>query len=691
MVVNKHEVSYGYQYRLYDMPRQTPPTVGNFDSNTLATSLYDPASTPQNPIARPFTGHNVANFYLGVMNYGTTFRRPTSFMRRHEHALYIQDTWKVASRLTLNLGLRYEIRTPWADRNDLALSFDYDKRAYVLGADLNHFLERQAMLPSIVSAFQSFGGNIITYKEAGLPKSMINMNWKQFGPRAGFAYRAFDGAKSFVLRGGFRISYYPENTGTVYSAFFNPQILSGSFLNSVTSTPLSPDGLPNYGLRSVPQYVAGVNTPDSVIDINDTRLVTRGSFSGIRLDPNLVDPMVYDWNIMLEKEIMPNTVLRLGYLGNHTVNQSQTVNENSSTPSYIWYMTQKRPLPTGAFSSVATRPYDQQVYGNLSTIRSGGFSWYNGIQMGIERRFAQGFGYQMFYDMANALDATAALPGLNEFLPGAVPTDLDERTRFLNYQREGLPAFSGTGVGAPKHRVRWNFIVELPFGRGKKFAGGAGGALNKLIGGWQIAGAGFLVSRYWTLPTNIYPNGNPIEIYDYKYPIEDCTSGVCFPGYLWWNGYIPANRINSYDSQGRPNGIMGVPENYRPAGQPLIPYGSTALPANAPANTRVSQFWDTNTVWIPLSNGTVQRTTFNDNLHPWRNQYFGAPLQWFQDAALFKFIPINERVTLRFNIDFFNVFNHPNNPTAVSGNGVLSTRNSGSAARVTQLALRLNW
>jgi len=691
-VVRKHELNFGYHYRLYDMPRATPSTAGPFDAATQATSLYDPASTPVNPIARPFTGFGIANLYLGVLNYNTTFRRPTAFLRRHEHALYFQDNWKVAPRLTLTLGLRYEVRTPLQDRNGLMLSFDYDKRAYVLGAGLNHFIERQAMLPSIVAAFEKFGGKVINYKDAGLPRGMVNMNWKQFGPRAGFAYRALDGRKALVLRGGYRISYYPEVTTTVYNAINNPQIVSGSFLNSVTSTPLSPDGLPNYGLRSVPQYIAGVNTPSSIINTNDTRLITRGNFSAMRLDPNLVDPMVHDWNITLEKEVMANTVVRIGYLGNHTVNMSQAVNLNTSTPEYIWYATQRRPLPTGEFASVATRPYDQQVYGNIDTIRSGGFAWYNGVQLGIERRFTQGFGYQMFYDMANAIEATGALMGLNQFLPGAVPTDLDERTRFLNYRREPDPPFSGTGVGAPKHRVRWNFIADLPVGRGKKFGGNSRGALEKLIGGWQIAGTGFMVSRYWALPTNVYPTtGNPIEIYGYKYPIEDCTSGACFPGYLWWNGYIPSNRINSRDASGRPNGIMGVPANYKPAAQPLIPWGSTALPPNAPPGTNLQPFWDTNNVWVPLSNGTVQRTTFNDNLHPWRNQYFPGPLQWFQDVSLFKFVALSERVTLRFNVDFFNVFNHPNNPTGVSGNGVLDTRNSGGPARLTQLALRLTW
>jgi hypothetical protein len=691
MVVRKHELSFGYQYRLYDLPIGTPPLAGAFDASTQATSLYDRSSTPQNPIAAPQTGAGIANFYLGVLNYQAGFRRPTAFLRRHEHAFYLQDTWKVASRLTLNLGLRYEVRTPLTDRNDLMLSFDLDKRAYVLGADLQHFVDRQASLPSLVSALQRFGGNVIGYKEAGLPKSMVNTNWRQLGPRLGFAYRGLSGAKAFVLRGGFRISYYPETTGTVFGAINNPQIVSGTFTNSVTSTAQSPDGLPNYGLRSVPQYIAGVNTPNSVIDTNDTRLITRGSYTATRLDPNLVDPMVYDWNITLEKELLANTVLRVGYLGNHTVNQSMAVNENTAPADYIWFTTRRTPLPTGAFSNVARRPYDQQVYGDINTIRSIGFSWYNGIQAGIEKRFSQGFGYQIFYDMANALETTGSLPAPSQFLPGAVPTDINERVKFLNYRREGDPAFSGTAVGAPKHRVRWNFITDLPFGRGKKFGGNAGGALNKVIGGWQIAGAGFIVSRYWSLPTNIYPNGNPIEIYGYKYPIEDCTTGACFPGYLWWNGYIPANRINTRDSQGRPNGIMGVPDNYKPAGAPLIPYGSTVRPPNAPSNTNVSQFWDTNNVWIPLSNGTVQRTAFNDNLHPWRNQLFPAPLQWFQDASLFKFIPINERVTLRINADFFNVFNHPNNPTAVAGNGVLSTRNSGTAARLTQLALRLTW
>ncbi len=138
----------------------------------------------------------------------------------------------------------------------------------------------------------------------------------------------------------------------------------------------------------------------------------------------------------------------------------------------------------------------------------------------------------------------------------------------------------------------------------------------------------------------------------------------------------------------------------KPAGQPLIPWGSTALPANAPQGTNVRSFWDTNTVWVPLDNCTVQRTTFDENLHPWRNQYFPGEGQWFQDASLFKFINISERVTFRLNVDFFNVFNHQNNQTGstsssggngIGSDGILQTRNAGTPARVTQITLRLMW
>jgi hypothetical protein len=194
------------------------------------------------------------------------------------------------------------------------------------------------------------------------------------------------------------------------------------------------------------------------------------------------------------------------------------------------------------------------------------------------------------------------------------------------------------------------------------------------------------------LPTgNWNVTGEPIHLYGYKYPIQDCRSGLCQPGYLWWNDYIPANQINSKDANGNPNGVMGVPSDYKPAVTPLIPWGSTALPPNAPAGTNIQSNWDTNNVWIPLNGvSTPMRIAYNNNLHPWRNQLLPSSRQWGLDSSIYKNVNFGERLNVRLGADFFNVFNHPGNPSGVSG-GILSTRNSGFGARTMQLNARISW
>ncbi len=691
----KHEFQFGVGGRYEVIDKSANSTAGTFSSNTLATSLYDPASNAANPLAVNQTGFGLANLELGVLNYQASFRRQWFHFRRQELTPYFQDNWKVTSRLTLNLGLRYELRTPLYDRDGTLLGFDFAKHAIVAGTDIDSFVKRGETLPSILTALRSFGGDLISYKDAGVPQKLQHTNWKEFGPRLGFAYRAFNGKKSFVVRGGYRMSYYPQKLQDWVGSQSGSIPVGASFQNTVSNTALSPDGLPNYGLRSVPVYTAGVNTPNSIINTNDTRLLARGFNIGL-LDPYHTESRVQDWNLTIEKEIMDSTLLRVSYIGNHGDHQQQEVHYNDATPAYIWYATTKTPLPTGAFSGVATRPYDQKAYGDITLYTNSGYGNYNGVEFELQKRFSKGYSYQLFWNVGNTYvlnrdtDSTQtadAMASINTFLPGTVPTDFNTRNRFLNYKRD---------ANTPKHQIRWNFIAELPLGKGKKFLDSSNGIVEKLVGGWQVAGLGNMRQGYWQIPTDYYPTGTPIEEYGYKYPIKDCQSGTCYPGYLWWNGYIPANKINSVGANGKPNGIMGVPANYKPAISPLIPYGQTTLPPNAPASTVVAQFWDTNTVWLPLNNGSAQQTTYNNNLNPYRNQYRLGPWQWFQDASLFKFVRISEKVTLRVNVDFFNVFNHPNNPTdagtTVSGvSGLLPTRNSGTAGRVTQLGARLSW
>jgi hypothetical protein len=284
----------------------------------------------------------------------------------------------------------------------------------------------------------------------------------------------------------------------------------------------------------------------------------------------------------------------------------------------------------------------------------------------------------------------------NQYLPGAVPTDLNQRNMVLNYQRDS---------SIPKHMVKWNWILDVPVGKGKKLLGNAGPILNRIVGGWQIAGLGSLQSTWSTFganlstPSTYYPTGAPLEFYGYKYPIQDCTKGTCYPAYLWYNGYIPANKINSVDPKtGKPNGYEGVPASYRPYDSPLNPWPANPDHANPSYND-----YGTNYVYLPPLNGETQpkRIVYNDNLNPLRNQFFPGPREWNLDASLFKTIPIKERFTFRLNLDAFNVLNHPGNSVSgygapstfipVGTTGVMSTTASWNNPRTLQITGRLTW
>jgi hypothetical protein len=381
----------------------------------------------------------------------------------------------------------------------------------------------------------------------------------------------------------------------------------------------------------------------------------------------------HEWNLILEREVLENTVVRAGYVGTHGSRLDQFYNYNDSPNDYVWFSNTGLPIPTGEFAGVARRNFPTQPYGPIEVYRKIGWSNYSGVQLEVQRRYSRGYGFQVFYVMSNAFRAAGdgwssdLLTAPNLFLKGAVPEDLSERNRFLTYKRD---------IEIPQHRLRWNWIADLPFGRGKRFGGNAGGALDRVIGGCQIAGFGSMRSNYWTLPTGNWGALGPVEIYGKKYPIEDCRSGVCFQGYLWYNGYIPANRINSVGADGRPNGVMGVPSSYRPAHMPVNPQPAPGQTAPYPASD-----YDTNRVDVRLNNGSVQRINMDTNLHPWRNQYLPGPRTWGLDASLFKHTRINEQFVLRLNVDFFNVLNMPGLQQPDANTGIVSLRNSANSPR----------
>jgi hypothetical protein len=176
----------------------------------------------------------------------------------------------------------------------------------------------------------------------------------------------------------------------------------------------------------------------------------------------------------------------------------------------------------------------------------------------------------------------------------------------------------------------------------------------------------------------------PVHYYGTKYKVLDCRGGAtCYKAYLGYNGYIAPNLIN------KPKGIQGVPASYVPSHEPLVP-----VPADggSPSDPNY-QYYNTQTVKVTLANGKVVPVAYSpgpQGVHPFSHLYRQGPFEFGTDASLFKTFPIGERFNLKFNADFFNVFNQQGTQYPDSNTGIISTTSSYKNARVIQLA-RLSW
>ena len=688
-VVGKHQLRFGWHFQdeVINVTTDHPDALDiNYGSG--ATSLYDP-STGNNFSAVARTGDNNANFFLGYAGVYSQILPPGNMqMASRQAAGYIQDDLKIRPDLTLNLGLRYDYFPMLLDEGGVDPAFDFANGAVVRPASVNQMISNKQTNQGVINAYQAAGVKFETPQQAGWSGSMINVGQRNWDPRVGLAYSPRVFGHRVVLRGGFGIFRENLPARDYQGARITAPLEDNSYYN-VNSSATTPDGLPNLYIRSNPTVVAGVNSA-SVINPSVVSPVSPGV--GISaVDRNMPTTLVREWNFTIETAIMKNTMLRVSYVGDQGRNEDEWVYYNGRPSGYVWYVTTGLPTPTGTYSNVTGRDYNQTTYGDIRLWTKDGYSNFNGITVQVERRFSSGLAFQGWYALSNALNTvgttsettTVSLNDPYTYLPGTVPTNRNAENRFINYQRDST---------IPHHRISGNMVYQIPVGKGKKFLTGAGRALDLLVGGWQMSGYTTLQSRYWALPTS-YMGFGTAQIYGFKYPIEDCRSTAatatvasCLPGYLYYNGYIPPTQINSVNKNGVPNGVEGVPSSYVPAEHPLNPIPTAGCPAG-------NSLCGTDNVYVTLKNGTQVLTQLTNNgLNPWRNQYVPGP--WTVpavNASLFKEFTIHERLKLRLQMDAFNVLNMPGMNNVTSLTGIIDMSTSNNSARVLQWTARINW
>ena len=685
-VFGKHQLEFGWRFqRLILDVIPDGPGEASISFGSLATSLYDPATgSAYGAVTR--SGDNLANFFLGVAtSYTQTQPAPQVYLRSNNASGYFQDNWKIRRDLTLNLGLRYDFLQPLQDLHGTTAVFDFKNDAIVREATVSQLIANGATTQAFVNQYQAIGVKFETPQQAGW-NNLQNVGQLNFSPRVGFAYSPKIFKHTYVIRGGYgdyryNLAARQNNSAALRSV----PPLQGNVSYNISSAAQSPDGIVNYGLRSVPTVIAGTPSAVNVINPSAATAIARGVALNV-LGHDFPTTVAREWNLTFETEVIKNTLLRVAYIGTAGRNLDGSILYNGQPNNLTYYTTTGLALPTGTFASVALRDYDKTTYGNIQVAANNGYTNFNGAQVEVQRHFNGGLAFQWFYVMSNAMwtgsggtieSSSTVLPDPVTFLPGSVPTDQAAYQRFYQYSRDPY---------IPKHRVTWNALYELPIGRGKRFLSSAGPLLDKIVGGWQVAAYSQMNSNYITLPSNNWGKFSNVTVYGKKYPVQDCRSGTCIKGYLWYNGYIPANQINTKNASGVCTGVCGVPTDYVPSEQPIYP-----IPANPNPSDPNFALYGTNQVTIPLKNGSTVKISYDNGLNPYRNQVIPGPWSFTVNSSAFKVVSIGERVKLRFNLDAFNLFNQPGTPLPDANTGIISLQNSSNAARQLQMSLRLNF
>ncbi len=378
---------------------------------------------------------------------------------------YVQDDFQATRNLTLNLGFRHEFFTvPYEVNGKIGNIKDpvNDGLADYIVGDCNVNSEPCASFPNRGEDW------------------FLNPSIKSFAPRIGFAWDP-TGEGKMALRGGAGIFWNHIAPGTFRQAVHrtHPWLIETNIRSGGKIT--LPDG-----------SVVDIPFP-GIFDLIASQPII-GDIQGFPYD-YADNPSAYQWNLNIQREILANTALTVGYAGTRGLNQVQQVNLNTATATEVngrWV------FPDGA--ARPSHPDFQHL--NLRWRDTSADAWYNSLQVGVQRRFSSGYQYQLSYTFSKTMNTASQIN--NDFRAGEGAT--------MEYYFD--PAMR-TGL-APWHvaqSFRASWVAELPLGQGKAFGGGMTGVAQALLGGWQ---AGGILSL---------SDGSPVTI-DMSSPRSNSLSGL---------------------------------------------------------------------------------------------------------------------------------------------------------------------
>ena len=481
-----HNLRFGKEFRAYREFRARFPY--DVSPNLNFSNYYTRGPLDNSPA--PPVGAELAALLLGIP--GGRMDRTATYAEQNLHpSLFVQDDFKVSRRLTLNLGLRYELELPITERYDRAVAHFAFGQSNPIEAQARANYARNPIPELPVSEFRVLGG-LTFVNTGGNPRTYWKGEKNNLMPRFGFAYQLHD---TTVMRGGYGIYYLPigilatntTQTGFSQSTPIQPSLDSGLTFIANTANPF-PSGLLE------PLGAAGGLATNLGQSVSFFRAERKNAYN-------------QKWSFGVQHQLPKQWLVDVSYVGSRATRLNVERNLNFTPAKYlsrlpyrdqptINFLSATFPNPLrgtdpiyGANISRAALLQPYPHFGSVTLVSEPmGYSWYHSMQSRVERRFAQGYTFQLSYTWSKAMEAMA-FPNASDPVPYRSLSDID-RT----------------------HRLVMSGIYELPFGRGRHLGSTWHPALNFIAGGWQLNG---VVQRQSGPPLgfgNVIFNGNPDDI-----------------------------------------------------------------------------------------------------------------------------------------------------------------------------------
>ncbi len=508
-ILQRHTLKFGYEHRRY---------YDNFLASGSAWMIADGDSVNRVAVDNPWEPQSFANdfgaFLMGQADHVQANGYTTSALNYNYHAAFVQDDFKVSPKLTLNLGLRWEMETPITERHNKLFFWDPNAASpftFASGYNWNAALTAAGVNPSSVpepswaSSGQFPKGAIVA---AGSPQHPSRYgpgyNPLQFAPRLGAAYQL---TPSTVVRG---------SVGEMYlSASGNSGALQSGGIGFVTANAITPmwhypTTLPVYDSLTFSQPTNNPNqiitfTPGDSTQANFQQ--TGGSAYPVVYALNTHQPREWDWNFSVQRQLSGNFLVEAQYNGNRGVGLfipddisrfPANLFTGGSTASSLYATNVLSPIgnatdtkwytgsgPTTEQLAFLEYPYPQ--YGPVRIMGANqGRSQYNAFVIRVEKRMSKGISFISSYTLSRMMDDTG---GPN------VGADVTNSSGTGGRDVQSVDLMKNFYTVSPidhTHRLVFAGNVDLPFGRGRKWLGHPNGYGGKFVdgvaGGWQLAG-----------------------------------------------------------------------------------------------------------------------------------------------------------------------------------------------------------